>query len=815
MTDRIANPWGERTPFGRDQEWPVRVDQFLQEGVREEDVDDWVQTASILHSNGDALDIAVKDGRIVGVRGRAVDRVNRGRVDPKDLYGWQANNSPDRLKRPLVRDGNGELVEASWEEAMGRIVDRSKRLLDQKGPLAFGFYTSGQLFLEEYYTLGVIGKAGIGTPHMDGNTRLCTATSAQALKESFGSDGQPGSYADIDHADAIVHFGHNVAETSVVTWMRVLDRLEGPNPPELVVVDPRLTVPAKRADVHLAIKNGTNMALLNALLREIIANDWVDHEYVGAHAIGFEELEQTVAGCTLEWAAKICDVDAEDIREAARIIGTTERLVTTALEGVYQSHQATASACAINNVHILRGMIGKPGCGILQMNGQPTAQNTRECGANGDLPAFRNWDNEEHIRELADLWNVDRMKIPHWAPPTHAMQIWRYAEQGSLNFLWIQCTNPAVSLPELGRIRSILEKEDLFAVVQDVFLTETASFADVVLPAATWGEKTGTYTNADRTVHISEAGTEAPGEARHDLDIFLEYAKRMDFRDKDGEPLIKWEHPEQAFEAWKECTRGRPCDYTGITYERLRGGSGVQWPCNEEYPHGKERLYEDGVFRTRTEDCETFGHDLLTGAANTEADHRAMTPDGRAFLKVAQYAPPREVPSDEYPFRYSTGRTIYHFHTRTKTARAPQLDDAAPEVWVEMHPSDAVGLGVGEGDVVRVESPRGRLEARARVSGIREGVVFVPFHYGYFDREGSNGPNGHARAANELTITQWDPVSKQPIYKTSACRVTKVADANGTPSAAPTTTASAPVDYDSVAGTAGNGAAGATERVGG
>lgn len=196
MTDRIANPWGERTPFGRDGEWPVRVDGFLEEGVAEEDVEAWVQTASILHSNGDALDVAVKDGRLVGVRGRPVDRVNKGRLGPKDLFGWQANNSEDRLTRPLVRR-DGELVEAGWDEAFDRIVGESKRLLEEKGPLAFGFYTTGQLFLEEYYTLGVIGKAGLGTPHMDGNTRLCTATAGQALKESFGTDGQPGSYADM------------------------------------------------------------------------------------------------------------------------------------------------------------------------------------------------------------------------------------------------------------------------------------------------------------------------------------------------------------------------------------------------------------------------------------------------------------------------------------------------------------------------------------------------------------------------------------------------------------------------------------------
>ena len=207
MTDRIANPWGERTPFSQGEQWPIRVDQFLEDGVLEDEVDRWVQTASILHSNGDALDIAVKDDRIVGVQGRGVDRVNKGRVDPKDLYGWQANNSEDRLTRPLVRDENGELVEASWDEAMGRIVERSKELLEEKGPLAFGFYTTGQLFLEEYYTLAMLGKAGLGTLHMDGNTRLCTATAAAALKESFGTDGQPGSYDDINHADTIVLWG--------------------------------------------------------------------------------------------------------------------------------------------------------------------------------------------------------------------------------------------------------------------------------------------------------------------------------------------------------------------------------------------------------------------------------------------------------------------------------------------------------------------------------------------------------------------------------------------------------------------------------
>jgi len=807
VTDRIKEPWGERAPFGSGEEWPIRVDQFLKEGISENEVDRWVQTASILHSNGDALDIAVKDGRIVGVRGRGVDRVNKGRVDPKDLFGWQANNSEDRLKKPLVRE-NGELVEASWDEAMGRVVERSKEVLEEKGPLAFGFYTTGQLFLEEYYTLGVIGKAGLGTPHMDGNTRLCTATAAEALKQTFGTDGQPGSYADVDHADTICLFGHNVAETQAVLWMRMLDRLEGPNPPKLVVVDPRPTPAARRADVHLQVKNGTNMALMNGLLHEIIANRWYDEGYVAAHTLGFEELTTTVEEYPPEKLAAICEVPENQIREAARIIGESERLLSTVLQGFYQSHQATAASCQVNNIHLIRGMIGKPGCGVLQMNGQPTAQNTRECGANGDMPAFRNWDNVEHIQELAELWNVERMKIPHWSSPTHAMQIWRYAEQGSIQLLWISATNPAVSLPELPRIRQILEKEDLFVVVQDIFLTETARYADVVLPAATWGEKTGTFTNADRTVHLSEKAVDPPGETKSDLDIFLDYARRMDFRDKDGEPLIKWDNPESCFEAWKECSQGRPCDYTGLSYDKLRGSSGVQWPCNDEHPDGTERLYADGSFNTDTDYCETYGRDLLTGAESTEVEHRALNTAGWAFLLAAEYQPPHEEPDEEYPFSYTTGRTIYHFHTRTKTARAPQLQSAAPDAWVELSPADAESLGVGEGDVVRVESPRGRLEAKARISGIKEGVVFAPFHYGYFDGD------GHPRAANELTITEWDPASKQPLYKVGAVRVTRISDSGGLPAPAPTTTASAPTSGVSVPGTAAGGDAEVEEIVG-
>ncbi|MGP3998771.1 molybdopterin oxidoreductase family protein [Streptomyces sp. 8N706] len=808
-SDRIAEPWGTRTPYGRGEEWPVRVDSRLEEGLTSERVDRWVQSASVMHSNGDGLDIAVMDGRIVGVRGRAGDRVNHGRLGPKDLFGWQANASTDRLTRPLVREG-GKLVETDWDTAMSRVVSRTRELMDGRGPSSIGFYTTGQLFAEEYYTLALIARGGLGTHHLDGNTRLCTSTAAEALKESFSCDGQPGSYTDIDHADTIALFGHNMAETQSVLWTRVLDRLAGPNPPTLVCVDPRPTVVAQAADVHLAPRPGTNLALMNGLLRQIIDRGWTDRDYIDRHVVGFEELKDRLEPYTPEKVADICGVPAEEITEASRVLGTAERLLSTVLQGFYQSHQATAAAVQVNNLHLMRGMLGSPGCGVLQMNGQPTAQNTRECGANGDMPGFRNWENDAHVADLARVWNVDPLHIPHYAPPTHAMQMFRYAEEGTIGMLWVSGTNPAVSLPELSRIRSILAQDRLFLVVQDAFLTETAQLADVVLPAAIWGEKTGTFTNADRTVHLSEKAVEPPGEARSDLEIFCDYARRLDLRDKDGGPLVPWSGPEEAFEGWKECSRGRPCDYTGITYDKLRGGRGIQWPCNEDHPEGTERLYAEGRFWSKPEDCESYGRDLVTGAPLEETEYRALNPEGKAVIKAADYLPPHETPSDEYPYWLITGRTLYHFHTRTKTARAPQLQDAAPEVWVEVSVRDAAAHSVGEGDIVEITTPRGAVRAKARISGIREEVLFLPFHYGYWDTAPGYRPGSQGRAANELTLTDWDPASKQPIFKTAAARLRRI-KATGTPAPAPTTTASAPITADAAPATRG-GAAGEAEE---
>lgn len=295
-------------------------------------------------------------------------------------------------------------------------------------------------------------------------------------------------------------------------------------------------------------------------------------------------------------------------------------------------------------------------------------------------------------------------------------------------------------------------------------------------------------------VHLSEQAVEPPGDAKSDLDIFVMYARAMGLVDKDGRPLPAWSTPHEAFEAWRDATAGRPVDYTGLSYEKLRGPTGIPWPVNEQAPEGTDRLYTDPVFPTDTDQCETYGHDLVTGGAVTEQEHRAMAPAGRALLKGADYAPAHEEPSKEYPLLFTTGRTVYQFHTRTKTARSRSLHEAAPDAWVEISPVDAQALGISEGDHVRVESPRGAIEVQARVGQVMTGAVFAPFHYGSWDPDGAT-PDGQSRQANELTMTVWDPVSKQPYFKTCACRVVRIGPGPG-PAPAPTTAASAPAVDD-------------------
>jgi len=351
------------------------------------------------------------------------------------------------------------------------------------------------------------------------------------------------------------------------------------------------------------------------------------------------------------------------------------------------------------------------------------------------------------MQELADCWNIEYEHVPHWGQPTHVENILNYIASGSIQMLWISGTNPLVSLPNLPRVRDLLTQPELFVIVQDIFPTETTEVADVVLPAAQWGEKTGCFTNVDRTVHISHQAVEPPGEAKSDFDIFMDFARRMQFQAKDGSPLITFQKPEDAFEAWKSLSAGRPCDYTGLSYEKLTVDNGIQWPCNDKYPNGRERLFENGKFFTDIEYCESYGHDLETGSPYSKDDYRKINPAGRAILKACHYIESFEITTDQYPFALSTGRNVYHFHTRTKTGRSKPLQQACSEPMIHINEEDAGKLGIKDEEEVVIRSRRGAVQMKAKIGRILKGQVFIPFHFGYFD-----APDERARAANELTI---------------------------------------------------------------
>jgi ferredoxin-nitrate reductase len=723
----------------------------------------WIRTTCGLCSVGCGVEVAVDKGELRGIRGAAGHPVNAGRLGPKGLMQWQANRHPARGLKPIVRGDDGRLRPAAWDQALAAIARRIDEAIAVHGPSAVAFYNSGQLLLEEYYTLAKLARAGLGTPNLDANTRLCTATVGESLMASFGADGPPGAYEDFDQADCIVLFGHNAAEQSTVLWMRILAAKDRPDPPRIIAIDPRRTLTAASADLHLASRPGTNLALANGILHLLIANDWVDRAFVDAHTTGFAELAAIVKGYDPDTVQAITGVSSGDLRTAAEWIGTRPRVVTTCLQGVYQSNQATATACAVNSMHLLTGKIGRPGCAPFQFAGQPSSMNTRECGADGSYPAYRNWANPAHMADLAARWNVPTETLG--SKPVPASDIIEQCVLGQVEVLVVLGSNPAVSFVDVDRVVPALKH--VFLVVMDPYAdTETVALADVYLPTALWGEKQGTMTNAERRCNFVQKIVEPPGEARSDFDILVDLAGRLHLTDRDGQPLIGYTTPEQAFEDWKRCSRGTIPDYSGMTYAGLRERGGIQWPCDDARPGGTVRLYETPRFPTDPAGTEVFLKDLATGHERDPHEYARIAPDGRARLLTAPFEPPLQAPDAAFPWVATSGRLAYHWHTRTKTGKIAALEAAAPRVYVALNPADAATLGVGDGEIVRIVSRHGNVLAPAKIgTGVPAGTVFLPFHFG--DR-------GTGAAVNALYPRLADPVSKQPIQKQVAVRIERV-----------------------------------------
>jgi anaerobic selenocysteine-containing dehydrogenase len=721
----------------------------------------WTRSICGMCSLGCGVEVAADHGKLVGIRGRPDHRVNFGRLGPKGLGQWQANRHPARGTRPRSRGPDGSWIDTSWDDAMARVVAELDAAIAIHGPSAVAFYNSGQLLLEEYFTLAKIARAGLGTPNIDANTRLCTATTGDSLMASFGADGPPGAFEDFDTAECIVLFGHNAAEQSTVLWMRIMAARSRERPPKIIAIDPRRTETAEAADLHLAPRPGTNVALIDGILRLVIHNGWIDRAFIEAHTIDFDRLRSTVEPYDPEHVEQITGVPAAQLQMAAQWIGTSASLITTCLQGVYQSNQATATACAVNTLHLITGKIGKPGSAPFQFAGQPSSMNTRECGADGAYPGYRNWANPAHMKDLAKRWNVPVGLLGQ--KPVSAPEIFDQCAEGQIRVLFVLGTNPAASY--VDRARTLAALRNVFLVVLDPFVdTETVELADVYLPTAMWGEKTGCMTNAERRCNLVQKVVEPPGEARADFDVLIDLARRMHLVDKSGAPLIGYSTPRDAFEEWKACSAGTIPDYSGMSYEMLLERGGVQWPCNAAHPDGTPRLYVDARFPTDPEHTEGALKDPKTGHAFSPHEYEQIAPGrGRARLLVSPYEPPLDLVDNEFPFVAISGRQVYHWHTRTKTAKVPELADAAPRPFVAMHAGDAAKLAIEDGDLVRIASRRGELVVPAKLGeNVPQGVVFVPFHYGDL---------GGNASANAVASELHDPVSKQPEHKYAAVRI--------------------------------------------
>ncbi len=689
--------------------------------------DRWVATTCGYCSVGCGMFIGVKDDRAVSVRGNPDHPVNRGKLCPKGLSEHYTIEAGNRAKHPLLRV-NGKLMQVGWDTALDAMVERFRAVQQKYGPEALGVLSTGQLVTEEFYTLGKLVQLGFGTKNFDGNTTLCMASAVSGYKRSFGSDGPPGAYEDLEKADLILLIGANIADNHPI----LCQHLEANPHKTLIVADPRVTKTAMMADLFLPVRPRSDIALINGIIHLLIKTGLIDREYIAKHTTGFEQLAASVEKYTPEYVSQITGLDEELIGKVAFLYGNARAAFIGWTMGVNHSTKGTETVNAINNLALVTGNIGRAGATPFSITGQCNAMGTREAGFTSSLPGYRKFENAGEREELAALWGVAAERIPTSRGLAYP-DIVEAALARKIRALWIIATNPIVSFPNLDVLKQGLERLD-FLVVQDGFHpTPTSELAHLVLPAAIWGEKEGTYTNSERRVSKVNRAVDPCGEARSDFHIFLDLAKRIGCYD---ELFPGWTKPEDAFEEWKQVSAGRLCDYSGMTYEVIEEKGGVQWPLPAGAPPGKTtRLYSDGHFQTD---------------------------DGKAKLIPVEWKPFPEQPNKQFPFVLNTGRTVEHWHTRTKTGQVPILERLSPNAWLEMNPRDAGKLGLKPHDHVDVISRRGRVaDVELRVTEIiAPGQVFMPFHFVETN-------------ANQITQSAFDPISREPNYKQSAVQVEK------------------------------------------
>ena len=685
--------------------------------------DHWVATTCGYCSVGCGIEIGVKNGRAIASRPLASHPVNRGKLCPKGLSEHYTIEAENRARYPLLRK-NGKLVRIGWDEALETMVERFRSLQTKYGARSLGVLSTGQLVTEEFYTLGKLVQLGFGTNNYDGNTTLCMAAAVSGYKISFGSDGPPGCYEDLEKADVVLLIGANIADNHPV----LCQYLEANPQRTLIVADPRASKTAMLADLHLPLKPRSDLALLHGIAHILIRHGLIDRNYIDQHTTGFQELKKFLEAYPPERVAEITGLSEEALYKTAFLYGRARAGFIGWTMGVNHSTLGTATVNAICNLALLTGNIGRSGAAPFSITGQCNAMGTREAGFTSSMPGYRKFDDANDRRELAELWGIDESRLPAKRGLAYP-DIVEAAVAKNLRGLWIIATNPLVSFPNQGVLRQALSNLD-FLVVQDGYHpTPTTELADLVLPAAIWGEKEGTYTNSERRVSKVNKAVEPQGQARADFDIFLAIAEKLGCRE---ELYPGWRSAKDAFDEWRRVSSGRLCDYSGISYSLLAEEGAVQWPFPES-GEASARLYADGQFQT---------------------------PDGGARFVATHWEPLPERPVKAYPFVLNTGRTVEHWHTRTKTREVPILEHLSPRAWLEMNPRDAKQLGLRSHDRVDVVSQRGRVTSvELRLTEITApGQVFMPFHF--FETN-----------VNEVTLSAFDAISREPNYKQCAVRV--------------------------------------------
>ncbi len=641
----------------------------------------------------------------------------------------------DRLLYPQMRRSRGHPLErVDWDSALTRAAAAFKSIIARYGPEAVGFYVSGQCLTEEYYVANKLMKGFIGCNNIDTNSRLCMSSAVVGYTLALGDDLCPISYDDIEHGDCFLIAGANPAFCHPILFRRLEIHKQARPDARVIVADPRRTQSCELADLHLQLQPGTDVALFNAIARELIEREAIDKGFIDAHTAGFERLRESAMALTLSEAAAICRLRADDIRTAAAWIGEAKAFQTWWAMGLNQSSAGVDKNVALLNLSLLTGQIGKPGAGPFSLTGQPNAMGGREVGGLATtLAAHRDLANPDHRAEVARYWGVPRVSEK---PGLTATEMFDALDSGRMRAIWIVNTNPAVSLPDLNRVeRALLASR--FVVVQEISsLSDTVAFADLVLPAAGWLEKEGTMTNSERRVGLVRKLVDAPGEALPDAEILCRFAEKMGWG-----ASFAYASPEAIFREHAALTRGTPIDMSGITYRRLRAEGPLQWPCPSEDHPGTPRLFADGKFATA---------------------------DGRARLHSVSYEAPLETVTDRLPYVLTTGRLRDQWHTMTRTGKVNKLRSQEPEPFVEVHPDDAAEQGLSDGSTARIENDRGEVLARVRCTDtIKQGTVFLPMHWGKALQ------NGRART-NLVTNPRVDPRSRQPDFKFAAVRLAPV-----------------------------------------